>query len=111
MTYRRNVYDITPAMGDILVVLAGAPSHQTMRADEIAAQMPGYVSQRLGKPLAGLRIRGLIHRGQANTWKIRWEGIPNQLWGRIMVDHARRHDYPISSVMTEEDMRLCEVAA
>lgn len=112
--------DLTPMMVDVLVILSGA-GHQAMTAEAIKAMMeppPKSVS----KVFAGLKQRGLIEEGtptyafryphtRQRTWKIRWEGIPDPLWGRVMVDHARRHGYSIKSVMTEEDLKRCEVAA
>lgn len=114
----KHNYDLTPAMVDVLVVLSGA-GNATLSAEEITSMM---VSKHIGKPLAGLKNRGLIEEGAPNyarrypynkrrTWKIRWEGIPDPLWGRVMVDHARRHDYDIKTVMTEDDLKRCEIAA
>lgn len=117
--YRRNPYDITPLMGDILVILYG--SSHPMTAQEIRSHMEVGSNPHIGKPLAGLHLRGLIKEGypkwrrtgqtvtKSRTWAIRQEGISDALWGRVMVDHARRHNYPISSVMTQEDMERCEI--
>jgi len=115
---RSKNYDLTPAMIDIVVVLSGA-GHQALPAEQISVMSDrGHIS----KPLAGLKQRGLIQEGahtyafrhphtRQRTWKIRWEGIPDPLWGRIMVDHARRHSYNVRDVMSEDDLKRCEIAA
>jgi hypothetical protein len=115
---RAKNYDLTPAMIDVLVVLAGA-GHEAISAENIC--VTGKLNH-IGKPLAGLKQRGLIKEAghtyafrhphtRQRTWKIRWEGIPDPLWGRVMVDHARRHGYDVKTVMTEDDLKRCEIAA
>jgi hypothetical protein len=115
---RAKNYDLTPTMIDVLVVLAGA-GHEAISAERICAI--GELDH-IGKPLAGLKNRGLIKEGaltyafryphtRQRTWKIRWEGIPDPLWGRIMVDWCRRHETDIRDIMTDDDRKRCEVAA
>lgn len=117
----RPALDLTPNMVDALVALSGA-GHQALTYEEICIVCGKQLG---GKVLAGLKNRGLILEGvptwkrsghtdvlsRVRTWKLNVPAIPDYMWGRIMVDHARRHNYDIRSALTDDDMRRYEVAA
>ena len=120
MASRRNNYELTPSMVDVMVALSGA-GRSALTAREVATTL--HMQRIGGKVFAGLHGRGLISEGyptwhrsgetivKVRTWKLEWGNIPDPLWGRIMVDFCRRHDMDIKSIMTEEDRARCEVSA